>query len=173
MPELKDFASSVAIIVSSCDAFFDACGRLLLPQALERLSIPIFLIVNVCESARTSCSRSQLTGSKLGVQHAGRLAQIAQPYVLYLQEDYFLNGSIKRGQLPLICLRFRARRRFILLLRPLNARARFCPAKRSIRGCPPRFGRAHSPSGHVVEERRSASNAPARGIGVEYGSARQ
>src|ERR1700676_2602419 len=102
MPELKEFASSVAIIVSSCDAFFDAWRPFVFffRKHWSDCPFPIFLIVNRLR-VRSNFLQPITVGpdrnwaSNLQVA----LAQIAQPYVLYLQEDYFLNGSVKRGQL--------------------------------------------------------------------------
>src|SRR5438445_11681875 len=48
MPELKDFASSVAIIVSSCDAFFDAWRPFVFffRKHWSDCPFPVYLIVN-------------------------------------------------------------------------------------------------------------------------------
>jgi len=102
MPELKDFASSVAIIVSSCDAFFDAWRPFVFffRKHWNDCPFPIFLIVNRLR-VRSNFLQPIPVGPDRGwasnMQLA--LAGITQPYVLYLQEDYFLNGSIKREQL--------------------------------------------------------------------------
>ena len=102
MPELKDFASSVAIIVSSCDAFFDAWRPFVFffRKHWSDCPFPIFLIVNrlqvrsdFLQPIRVGPDRNWASNMQLA------LAQIAQPYVLYLQEDYFLNGPVNRGQL--------------------------------------------------------------------------
>ncbi|HEX7516570.1 MAG TPA: hypothetical protein VF345_04720 [Chthoniobacterales bacterium] len=102
MPELKDFASSVAIIVSSCDAFLDAWRPFVFffRKHWSDCPFPIFLIVNRLR-VRSNFLQPITVGPDRNwasnMQVA--LAQIAQPYILYLQEDYFLNGSVKRGQL--------------------------------------------------------------------------
>ncbi len=102
MPELKDFASSVAIIVSSCDAFFDAWRpfAFFFRKHWSDCPFPIFLIVNRLR-VRSNFLQPITVGPDRdwasNMQVA--LVQIAQPYILYLQEDYFLNGPVKRGQL--------------------------------------------------------------------------
>ena len=102
MPELKDFASSVAIIVSSCDAFFDAWRPFVFffRKHWSDCPFPIFLIVNRLR-VRSNFLQPITVGPDRdwasNMQVA--LVQIAQPYILYLQEDYFLNGPVKRGQL--------------------------------------------------------------------------
>lgn len=102
MPELKDFASSVAIIVSSCDAFFDAWRPFVFffRKHWSDCPFPIFLIVNRLR-VRSNFLQAIAVGPDQGwasnMQVA--LAQVAQPYILYLQEDYFLNEPVKRGQL--------------------------------------------------------------------------
>ena len=177
MPELKDFASSVAIIVSSCDAFFDAWRPFVFffRKHWSDCPFPIFLIVNRLR-VRSNFLQPITVGPDRNwasnMQVA--LAQIAQPYVLYLQEDYFLNGSVNRGQLASdFAYAFDRDAASFCFYGRSTAGARFCAAKRSIRHCSPRLGRAHSPSSHLVEERHSAINASTRRIGVEYGSARQ
>ena len=102
MPELKDFASSVAIIVSSCDAFFDAWRPFVFffRKHWSDCPFPIFLIVNRLR-VRSNFLQPITVGPDRNwasnMQVA--LARVVQPYILYLQEDYFLNGSVKRGQL--------------------------------------------------------------------------
>jgi hypothetical protein len=102
MPELKEFASSVAIIVSSCDAFFDTWRPFVFffRKHWSDCPFPIFLIVNRLR-VRSNFLQPIAVGPDRNwasnMQVA--LAQIAQPYILYLQEDYFLNGSVKREQL--------------------------------------------------------------------------
>jgi hypothetical protein len=102
MPELKDFARSVAVVVSSCDAFFDAWRPFVFffRKYWGDCPFPIFLIVN-----RLRVRSSLLTPINVGPDRewasnmqAG-LERIEQPYVFYLQEDYFLNAPVKREQL--------------------------------------------------------------------------
>lgn len=102
MPELKDFASSVAIIVSSCDAFFDAWRPFVFffRKHWSDCPFPIFLIVNRLR-VRSNFIQAIPVGPDrdwAANMHVA-LKQITQPYVLYLQEDYFLNGLVKREQL--------------------------------------------------------------------------
>jgi hypothetical protein len=102
MPELKDFASSVAIIVSSCDAFFDAWRPFVFffRKHWSDCPFPVFLIVNRLQ-VRSTFVRPIAVGPDrdwaTNMQVA--LRQVTQPYVLYLQEDYFLNGPLNREQL--------------------------------------------------------------------------
>jgi len=102
MPELKDFASSVAIVVSSCDAFFDAWRPFVFffRKHWSDCPFPVFLIVNRLQ-VRSNLIRPIGVGPDrdwaANMQVA--LRQIPQPYVLYLQEDYFLNGPVDREQL--------------------------------------------------------------------------
>jgi hypothetical protein len=102
MAELKDFAGSVSIIVSSCDAFFD-CWR---PFAFfwrkfwPDCPFPVYLIVNEFE-VRSSFIKPIRVGPDQGwatnMQRA--LAKITTPYVIYFQEDYFLTAPVQREQL--------------------------------------------------------------------------
>jgi hypothetical protein len=102
MPELKDFASSVAVIVSSCDAFFDAWRPFVFffRKHWSDCPFPTFLIVNRLR-VRSDFIQPITVGPDrdwaANMQVA--LNQIAQPYVLYLQEDYFLNGPVSCEQL--------------------------------------------------------------------------
>jgi hypothetical protein len=102
MPELKDFASSVAVIVSSCDAFFDAWRPFFFffRKHWSDCPFPTFLIVNRLR-VRSNFIRPIKVGPDLdwAANMQVALNQIAQPYVLYLQEDYFLNGPVNREQL--------------------------------------------------------------------------
>src|ERR1700704_2032633 len=102
MPELKDFASSVAIIVSSCDAFFDAWRPFVFffRKYWSDCPFPVFLIVNrlrvrskILQPIPVGPDRDWASNMKTA------LASISQPYILYFQEDYFLNGPIKNEQL--------------------------------------------------------------------------
>jgi len=102
MPELKDFAGSVAIVVSSCDAFFDAWRPFTFFFRKHWSDCPfrIFLIVNHLR-VRSDLIRPIAVGpdrdwaSNMEVA----LRQIEEPYVLYFQEDYFLLRPVLREQL--------------------------------------------------------------------------
>jgi len=102
MPELKDFASSVAIVVSSCDAFFDVWRpfAFFFRKHWSDCPFPVFLIMNSLR-VRSSFIQPITVGPDrdwaANMQVA--LNQITQPYILYFQEDYFLNGPVNREQL--------------------------------------------------------------------------
>jgi hypothetical protein len=102
MPELKDFASSVAIVVSSCDAFFDAWRpfAFFFRKHWSDCPFPVFLIVNRLR-VRSNLLQPITVGPDRGWASNMKVAldQITQPHILYLQEDYFLNGSVQRQQL--------------------------------------------------------------------------
>ncbi len=102
MPELKAFASSVAIVVSSCDAFFDAWRPFLFffRKHWSDCPFPVFLIVNrlrvrsgIVQPISVGPDRDWASNMQIA------LASISQPYILYFQEDYFLNGPVKNEQL--------------------------------------------------------------------------
>jgi hypothetical protein len=102
MPELKDFASSVAIVVSSCDAFFDAWRpfAFFFRKYWSDCPFPCYLIVN-----RLRVRSSWLQPIAVGPDRDWAcnmneaLTHITQPYILYFQEDYFLNADVHRAQL--------------------------------------------------------------------------
>ncbi|HJX26178.1 MAG TPA: hypothetical protein VJ252_08480 [Chthoniobacterales bacterium] len=102
MPELKNFAGSVAVVVSSCDAFFDAWQPFaaFLRKFWADCPFEIFLIVNHLR-VRSDLLKSIAVGEDQGwssnMQTA--LKQIAHPYVLYLQEDYFFVSPVQGAQL--------------------------------------------------------------------------
>jgi hypothetical protein len=102
MPELKAFASSVAVIVSSCDAFFDAWRPFVFffRKYWTDCPFPIFLIVNrlrvrstLLQPISVGPDRDWASNMQIALSH------ISHPYVLYLQEDYFLNGPVRSSQL--------------------------------------------------------------------------
>lgn len=102
MAELSDFTSSVAILVSSCDAFFDAWRPFsaFLEKFWSDCPLDVFLLTN---NLQVSSRRIQpiATGQDRGwssnLQFA--LGQIPQPYLFYLQEDYFLTAPVASAQL--------------------------------------------------------------------------
>src|SRR6185503_11574291 len=102
MSELKDFASSVAIVVSSCDKFFDAWRpfAFFFRKFWPDCPFPVYLIVN-CLRVRSNSFRIVAVGKDKGwasnMQVA--LAQVTQPYILYTQEDYFLTAPVNRARL--------------------------------------------------------------------------
>ena len=102
MPELKAFASSVAIVVSSCDAFFDAWRPFFFffRKHWADCPFPIFLIVNelkvrsrIVQPLAVGPDREWASNMKTALE------SIPHPYILYFQEDYFLNGPLRENQL--------------------------------------------------------------------------
>jgi hypothetical protein len=102
MPELRDFASSVAIVVSSCDAFFDAWQPFVFffRKHWSDCPFPIFLIVNRLR-VRSNFVQPIAVGPDRdwAANMEVALKQVHQPYILYFQEDYFLNGPVQRERL--------------------------------------------------------------------------
>lgn len=102
MPELKAFASSVAVVVSSCDAFFDAWRPFVFffRKHWPDCPFPVHLIVNQLK-VRSSVVRPVPVGPDRdwAANMEVALASISQPYILYFQEDYFLTGPINDAQL--------------------------------------------------------------------------
>ncbi len=102
MPELKDFSGSVAVLVSSCDAFFDAWRPFVafFRKFWSDCPLELFLITNQLQvrSARLQAipvGEDREWSSNLLVA----LEKIRQPYVLYFQEDYFLTAPVARAAL--------------------------------------------------------------------------
>lgn len=97
MPELKEFAGSIAVIVSSCDAFFDAWRPFayFLRQRWPDCPFPVYLITNQLQ-IRSNSFQAVRVGEDRGwasnMKHA--LMEIAETHVLYFQEDYFLEGPV-------------------------------------------------------------------------------
>jgi hypothetical protein len=102
MPELKAFASSVAVVVSSCDSFFDAWRPFVffLGKHWGDCPFPIFLIVNQLR-VRSNVVRPISVGPDRdwASNMMTALDSIVEPYILYFQEDYFLNGQVNNEQL--------------------------------------------------------------------------
>jgi hypothetical protein len=102
MPQLKDFASSVAVVVSSCDAFFDTWRPFVsfFRKHWANCPFPIFLIVNELR-VRSQFVRPLAVGPDRGwaTNMDIALKSISQPYILYFQDDYFLEGPIRDEQL--------------------------------------------------------------------------
>ncbi len=99
---LDKFAGSVSVVVSSCDAFLD-CWRpfaFFFRKFWGDCPFPVYLLVNELE-VRSQFIRPLRVGKDEGwattMQRA--LAQIDTPYILYLQEDYFLNRPVDQEQL--------------------------------------------------------------------------
>ena len=101
MKQLDDFSDSVAIVVSSCDAFFD-CWRpfaFFFRKFWDDCPFPVYLIVNEL-GIRSSLIRPIAVGEDRGWASNMQVAleQIREPHVLYFQEDYFLNAPVLREQ---------------------------------------------------------------------------
>ena len=140
MAELNDFKSSVALIVSSCDAFFDAWRpfHAFWEKFWGDCPLDVFLLTNELE-VRSPRLRSIAVGEDRGWSSnlLRALEQIAHPYLLYFQEDYFLTAPPKRAQLTAdfaevmaaeadsLC--FRSRSKFDAAFQPLNERYGIVP----------------------------------------------
>ena len=176
MADLNDFKSSVALVVSSCDAFFDAWRPFyaFLEKFWGDCPLDGFLVTNELE-VRSSRIRSIAVGEDRGWSSnlLCALTQIAHPYVLYFQEDYFLTAPIDRAHLAddfaqvmesgAASLCFRARSERDAGFQPLNDRYGIVPLT---------FRRPNTVPGYALETKRSSVD-PARGRnGVEFRSAR-
>ena len=102
MPELNGFASSVAVIVSSCDTFFDTWRPFFFffRKHWSDCPLPVYLIVNRLR-VHSNSVRPLSVGPDQGWASNMEIAlrSIAQPYVLYFQDDYFLTGKVNNEQL--------------------------------------------------------------------------
>jgi hypothetical protein len=102
MAELDDFKGSVALVVSSCDAFFDAWRpfQAFLEKFWDDCPLEVFLLTNELE-IRSFRMRSIALGEDRGWSNNlhSALKQISHPYLLYFQEDYFLTAPVDRRQL--------------------------------------------------------------------------
>lgn len=140
MPELDDFKSSVALVVSSCDAFFDAWRpfHAFFEKFWGDCPLEIFFLTNDLQ-VRSPRLRGIALGEDRGWSSnmLRALEQIAHPYVLYFQEDYFLTAPVERARLArdfaeameagADSLCFRARSKFDPGFRPLNDRYGIVP----------------------------------------------
>lgn len=102
MAELKDFAGSVAIVVSSCDPFFDVWRpfAFFFRKFWGDCPFPVYLITNqlrvqsdFLQVLPVGEDRNWASNMKTALE------QIKEPRVLYLQEDYFLSAPARRDQL--------------------------------------------------------------------------
>src|SRR6476469_9444392 len=102
MSELKAFASSVAIVVSSCDAFFDAWRPFVFffRKYWSDCPFPVYLITNRLQ-VRSNLIKAISVGpdKNWASNMIAALGSIQHRYILYLQEDYFLNGPVRSDQL--------------------------------------------------------------------------
>lgn len=102
MKKLEDFAGSIAIVVSSCDRFFDAWRpfAFFLRRFWPDCPFPVYLIMNRLH-VHSKTIRPLRTGSDKGWATNLLLAlkEIQSPYILYMQEDYFLTAPVDRARL--------------------------------------------------------------------------
>lgn len=95
---LKEFAGSTAIVVSSCDAFFDAWRpfAFFFRRFWPDCPFPVYLIVNELRF-RSDFIRPIPVGPDRGwaSNMKAALEKLEVPRVLYLQEDYFLNVPVR------------------------------------------------------------------------------
>lgn len=102
MAELQEFTGSVAVLVSSCDRFFDAWRpfHAFLQKFWGDCPLEIFLLSNRLK-VRSPQLRSLAVGEDRGWSSNLLLAleRIPHPYILYFQEDYFLTAPVARAQL--------------------------------------------------------------------------
>ncbi len=99
---LDHFTGSVAVVVSSCDAFFD-CWRpfaFFFRKYWDDCPFPIYLIVNELR-IRSDFIQPLAVGRDQGwASNMKRaLEKITAPRVLYFQEDYFLRAPVRREHL--------------------------------------------------------------------------
>lgn len=102
MAELNDFKGSIALVVSSCDAFFDAWRPFaaFLQKFWPDCLLDTFLVTNELE-----VRSSQIHALRVGPDRGWSsnllrvLERVAHPYVLYLQEDYFLTARVNTAQM--------------------------------------------------------------------------
>ena len=102
MAELKDFSGSVAIVVSSCDKFFDAWRpfAFFFRKFWPDCPFPVYLIVNQLRVRSTWIQAINVGRDKGWASNMERtLREISTPYILYMQEDYFLTGPVDRQRL--------------------------------------------------------------------------
>ena len=156
MPELKDFASSVAIVVSSCDAFFDAWRpfAFFFRKHWSDCPFPVFLIVNRLR-VRSNFIQPIAVGPDRdwAANMEVALKQITQPYVLYLQEDYFLNGPVNREQLAEdFAYAFEHDAASFCFYGRSQLERDFVPLNDRFGDCAPRFRRTHPAPGDPVEK---------------------
>ncbi len=94
--------NSVAILVSSCDSFFDVWRpfAFFFRKFWPDCSLPVYLITNHLK-IRSSFVRTISVGEDRGWASNMKcaLGQIDAPHVLYLQEDYFLTAPVDTRQL--------------------------------------------------------------------------
>jgi hypothetical protein len=142
MKSLRDFAGSVTIVVSSCDAFFDVWRPFVFffRNQWPTCPLPVFLIANELQF-ESAMLKPLHVGPDRGWATTLRLAleKIAAPYVLYMQEDYFLTAPVDETalardfaammELDADSLCFRARTHVERDFQPLNDRFGIVPVE--------------------------------------------
>ena len=114
----------VAVLVSSCDRFFDAwqpfAGFWRRHWPAQALPWPVFLIVNRL-AVRSEWLTPLAVGPDRGWADNLRLAlgRIEADYLLYLQEDYFLTAPPDAAGLAALAAAARAERVDVLCLRAM------------------------------------------------------
>lgn len=102
MAQLQDFKESVAIMVSSCDAFFDAWQpfNFFLKRFWPDCPFEIFLLSNEIQ-VRSPRIQSLVLGPDRGwsSNFLSALERVRHPYIFYVQEDYFLTAPVQNQQL--------------------------------------------------------------------------
>jgi hypothetical protein len=97
MKPLEPFAGRIAIVVSSCDPFFDAWRPF--AQFFRKFwgdcPLPVYLVVNELHT-RSSWIRTIRVGPDptWGRKLIKALRQIPQSHIIYFQEDYFLTSRV-------------------------------------------------------------------------------
>lgn len=100
--QLPGYANDVSVVVSSCDAFFD-CWRpfaFFFRKFWPECPFTVYLITNELD-VRSSVIRAIGVGEDRSWASNMQIAleQVATPYILYFQEDYFLNTTVDEEQL--------------------------------------------------------------------------
>lgn len=102
MPDLRDDSESAALLVSSCDAFFDAWKPFarFFEKFWDDCPFSCFLLSNRL-TVRSDRWQSLAVGPDRGWSSnlLAALARIPHRHVLYFQEDYFLTAPVARAQL--------------------------------------------------------------------------
>jgi hypothetical protein len=100
--DLNNFADSVAIVVSSCDGFFDAWRPFfhLFRKFWPCCPLPVYLITNELRARSAHVTALQLGEDRHWASNMkAALAIIDAPRVLYFQEDYFLDAPVDAARL--------------------------------------------------------------------------
>ena len=135
MSPLSGFKDSVGVIVSSCDSFFDAWRPFdaFLRKFWPDCPFEIRLITNDLEIHSSRVHALRVGPDKCWSSNLlSALSQVSHPYLLYVQEDYFLTGPVQTKQfaqdfheaieIGADSLCFRARLPLLPGFRPINDR---------------------------------------------------